>query len=250
MASYGPAVFPGTGVTTSYAGLFPGTAATPGNSVSGDAITPSNNLYPGAGTFAGQGFLPLLLVMYSTDDAATPVPTWTYVPDARVRSFSISRGRETQLQEVDAGTASLVLDNRNRAFDPLVNSAIRPMNRFWLREQFSGVTESLFYGYAESYDQSWPGWGGSDAEVQVSLVDEFKVLALEALPVTSPPRDNYSDVVQADEPAGYWSMDDPAEILVQSPEVPPYEEPAVAGTDTQGTTTEEQSEYWRGGTPW
>ena len=45
------------------------------------------------------------------------------------------------MQAVDAGTATIVLDNRTRVFDPAHNTAIRPFNRWWIREQFTGETQ-------------------------------------------------------------------------------------------------------------
>lgn len=207
MASYGTAVYPSQPTTTTFAGSYPGTQAVPGaTEFTGDALTPENNLYPGSSTYAGQGLLPILQVLYSFDDASDPTPSWSYVADADVRSFSVSRGRESELQEFDAGSATIVVDNRDRAFDPAVNSSVRPMNRWWLREQFSGETHDLFMGYAESYNQQWPDGGWSNAIVEVAAVDEFKVLALDALPTTSPPRDSYADVVASDLPTGYYNM--------------------------------------------
>ena len=101
------------------------------------------------------------------------------------------------------------------------------MNRWWLREQFSGETRDLFKGYAERYDQDWPEVG-FDATCAVSLADEFKVLALDSLPATSPPRNTYLDLVAVDTPDGLWPLNQPVEQLVQDPVDPgpaPGDEP-------------------------
>jgi len=164
----------------------------------------------GTSQIVGQGNTPELWCLYTTDDASSTSPTWNTVPWTDVRSFSISRGRENELSEVDAGTATITLDNRDRNFDPSFNTAIRPLNRWWLREQFSGETQDLFYGYAEAYEQSWPGTGVGNAETVVSCADEFKVLALDKLPTMSPPRDTYEDYVQIDAPLTYWTFNDPS----------------------------------------
>lgn len=161
----------------------------------------------GTDKIVGQGNYPELWVLYSTSDTSSQSPSWTDAT-AKVRSFSTSRGRETELADVDAGTATVTLDNRDRSFDPAHNSGIRPMNRWWIREQFSGETQDIFVGYAESYDQTWPGQG-RDAVCVVSCADEFKRLARNKLPATNPPRDSYADVVMFDKPSGYWRMDDP-----------------------------------------
>lgn len=64
----------------------------------------------------------------------------------------------------------------------------------------------MFKGYAEAIEQVWVN-GSSDAVSVVSLVDEFKVLALDKLPATDPPSDTYQDLVMFDAPTGYWPMD-------------------------------------------
>lgn len=170
----------------------------------GPRIYPGASTYPGSSLYAGQGMLPRIQALYSTEPVASP-PDWQYVPEGNIRSWTVTRGRDSELAEIDAGTASVVIDNTDRTFDPTENTDVGPMNRWWLRVQFDGTTEDVFVGYAESYDQQWPG-KGADAVTVVSLVDEFKVLALDALPTTNPPRDTYRDVVLYDEPSGYWEM--------------------------------------------
>jgi hypothetical protein len=152
----------------------------------------------------GQGNQPELWVLYTTDDVSDSVPTWADATQ-KVRAFSTSRGRESELSEVDAGTATLTLDNRTRTFDPIISGGIRPMNQWWLREQFSGETQDIFKGYADSYDQQWEGM---DAVAVVSCTDEFKVLARDELPATNPPGDSYEDLIIFDRPMAYWRMDD------------------------------------------
>lgn len=164
-----------------------------------------------SGATVGQGNAPEAWILYSTDDASEPTPDWADAT-AKVYSFSSSRGRESELQDVDAGTASVTLDNRARTFDPVHNSAIRPMNRWWIREQFTGETQDIFRGYADSYDQQWPSPVG-DAITVVSITDEFKVSALDKMPSTDPPRDSYPDLIMADEPTAYWRMDDDPQTL-------------------------------------
>jgi len=59
------------------------------------------------------------LLGYSTLGAAA---TWTDV-STDLRSFTTNRGKQRQLDEYNSGTASLVLDNRDRDFDPLNTSS-------------------------------------------------------------------------------------------------------------------------------
>jgi Concanavalin A-like lectin/glucanases superfamily len=146
-----------------------------------------------------------LLCRYSTSDASTLFPVWTDATEL-VRSFSVIRGRSSELEEMEAGTASIVLDNRTRTFDPIIDTGIRPMNRWWLCAQVAGENEDIFKGWAESYQQVWPD--DSEPLTIVSCADEFKVLALDRLPVTSPPRDSYAEVVLSDSPNAYWQAHD------------------------------------------
>jgi hypothetical protein len=180
-----------------------------------------------SGATVGQGSAPEVWVLYSTDDASVSVPTWTDAT-AKLRDFSTSRGRQSELAEIDAGTTTITLDNRARTFDPAFNAAIRPMNQWKILEQFSGETQPIFTGYADSYDQTWPN--GMDAEAVVQLTDEFKVLNLDALAVTDPPRDSYEDVVMFDEPSAYWPLDTPDVVESAKPKVGPTYLPA--GTNT------------------
>jgi hypothetical protein len=167
----------------------------------------------GAGAVMGQGLKPELLAYMSFDDVSDPTPNWTQMAPDRVRSFSSSRGRESELSEHDAGTATVVLSNRDRAFDPTYASSpyypnVRPLNQVWLLRQFNGDTESMFKGYVESYDMSWPDAGMSDSLATANAVDEIKILNLQKLPDTDPPRDSYSDLIGFDDPVSYWKFQD------------------------------------------
>jgi hypothetical protein len=175
----------------------------------GTAVYPSTSLFPGSSVYPGQGTSPMLVCLYSTDPASTFAPNWTDAT-ADVRAFTTSRGRDNELSRVDPGIARITLNNRDRAYDPAHVGAIRPMNRWWIREQFAGSTNSIFLGYAHSYAQLWPERSGSvDAIAVVDCTDEFSRLAREKLPTTDPPRDTYADVVQFDEPHAYWRFNPP-----------------------------------------
>jgi hypothetical protein len=102
--------------------------------------------------------------------------------------------------------------------------------------QFSSETHELFKGYAESYDNQWPGGGWSDAVCVANGADEFTVLAADSLPVTSPPRSTYGEVIQADSPDGYWPMNDDPASLVQTPEPPPSTATEPPPSAPQGPT--------------
>jgi len=159
-------------------------------------------------TAMGQGTQPLLNVMYSSDDFSEPTPAWIDVT-GRVRSWSFSRGRSTELEAFEAGTATLELDNQDRLFDPSYASSIaNVMDQVWIRAEFNGDMIDLFKGYVESIDLQWPAPGMSDALAVLKVADEFKVLALDAVPGMNPPRDTYADLVSFDNPTNYWRWSD------------------------------------------
>ena len=177
-------------------------------------------------------------------------PVWT-TATASVRSFSVSRGRETELTEVDAGTATLVLNNRTRTFDPVQNPAIRPLNRWWIRSQFTGETQDVFKGYASSYDQQWTP--PSDATTVVNCTDEFKILSLDRLPTMDPPRATYQALIESDHPVGYWTFDDNPETRLFSPNVDPSEGTGF-GTETSTASPpplpfSNEDTWWKPGYP-
>lgn len=139
------------------------------------AIYPGASTFPNTNVYPGQGTLPIVRARISTDDFSVSVLTWTEVT-TRIRSYSTTRGRNSELEDFDAGTATLVLDNRDRAYDPNVNAAVRPRNRIWIYEEFSGEVHDLFKGYAESWTATWDPSGIADAVTTVQASDEVRVL--------------------------------------------------------------------------
>src|SRR5262245_21301015 len=133
-----------------------------GAPATGAFLACGTNTICGGGTKVGQGKKPILWVLLSTDDVSTNAPLFTDVSDD-VRSFSSSRGRESELQDFDAGTATVVFDNRQGDYDPSYHSYIRPLNQLKLFEQFAGATNPVFAGYVYSWDQQWPAPGQSDS---------------------------------------------------------------------------------------
>jgi len=99
--------------------------------------------------------------------------------DAKVRSASWGRGRNSFFDSFSAGSATVVFDNRNRELDP-VNTASPLYGELYPGRQFSifvtqGVsTATVFSGYVDSweYDYSLEG----DATVTVRVIDAFSYL--------------------------------------------------------------------------
>lgn len=102
-----------------------------------------------------------------------------------VKSVSTNRGRSRQLDYYNAGSATVVFDNRGRDFDPLNASSpyyggIAP--RGLLRVTSSGLP--VFYGYVNDWDLSYDLVGNDVASVSCS--DAFSILANQVLSAFTP----------------------------------------------------------------
>lgn len=119
-------------------------------------------------------------------DAAVDTPVWTDVT-AYVLSGKTSRGAsrlDGPILRYEAGTASIVLDNRDRRFDPSNLSGpyvsagvteVTAMRAIRVRATYGGTTYDLFRGYIDAWDIAWedPNW----STATVTATDAFKVLA-------------------------------------------------------------------------
>lgn len=129
-----------------------------------------------------------------------------------VRSVEIRRGRDHELGQTQAGELGLRLRNTDRRFDPTNDAGpywpnIKPMRRVRVRATWQSVTYDLFTGFVENWGQTWPSRPvkeAGDAEVTLQATDAFKLLTLFEIGQT------YSAAVLADEPIGYWKLDEPA----------------------------------------
>jgi hypothetical protein len=109
--------------------------------------------------------------------------SWTDV-SAYLRSFDTNRGRLTNLDQFQTGTATVTLDNRDNRFSPnqstyyydSVNSRtkIQPLKRLRIRAEYNAVTYDLFHGFVESFPVQYAGQG-YDASTKIRVVDAFKL---------------------------------------------------------------------------
>jgi hypothetical protein len=119
--------------------------------------------------------MPDLIVEIDWTTSPLAVPhNWTDI-SARVRGASLSIGRQQQLGRTEVGGGSLLLDNRDRYFDPTVNAEVLPMRHIRLRAQQYGITYDLARGYVRSWPQDWPG--RVDAVSEIEFEDAFSILA-------------------------------------------------------------------------
>ena len=116
-------------------------------------------------------------------DASGPLDTtftWTDV-SAYVRGFDITRGRSQILDEDSAGTASIILDNADRRFDPgyvsgAYNPNVLPGKPVRIQAVHNSITYDLWRGFTSAWPMSWPGQ--VDDVVVLTGVDAFQVFNL------------------------------------------------------------------------
>ena len=103
---------------------------------------------------------------------------------AYLRSFTTSRGRISNLDKFQTGTAIVELDNRDNRFSPNQSThyfdssagrtKIQPLKRLRIRATHSSTTYDLFHGFVESFPVNYAGQG-YDSTVKVKVVDAFKL---------------------------------------------------------------------------
>ena len=116
-------------------------------------------------------------------DASGPLDstfTWTDI-SAYVRGFDINRGRSQILDEDAAGSASIILDNADRRFDPgnasgAYNPNVVPGKPVRIQAVHNSITYDLWRGFTSAWPMSWPGQ--VDDVVVLSGVDAFQVFNL------------------------------------------------------------------------
>jgi hypothetical protein len=100
----------------------------------------------------------------------------------RVRAFSVRRGRNNWVDRVEAGTATVTLDNRDGYFNPGQPGRML-MRRARLSCVYDWQTYRLLTGHIDSWHYSYPGTD-KDAIVEITISDGLKVLAQQQFPTT------------------------------------------------------------------
>ena len=109
-------------------------------------------------------------------------PTFPEDISEYVRAASTNRGAANELQRVEAGTATIALDNRDQRFTPFYPGPyypnILPMRRIRITAMWDNTPYPVYSGFVES----WPvEFNDTDQITQVQLVDGFKVLSLQQI---------------------------------------------------------------------
>jgi hypothetical protein len=117
-----------------------------------------------------------LEVAFATDPFAV-TPTWADVT-AYLQRADTSRGRQFELDQVEAGTLKAVLDNADRRFEPQYASSpyypnVEPVRKIRLSATIGGTPYYLFTGFVER----WPvDWSQNASTVEVTATDGFEAL--------------------------------------------------------------------------
>ncbi|MDB4872474.1 MAG: hypothetical protein JWL97_3478, partial [Gemmatimonadales bacterium] len=135
---------------------------------------------------------------------ATSSPTWTDITP-KVTSVSTKRGRQYELDKLQAGTATIKLRNNDGAFDPTNGSStyapnVVPYVPIRVLATWQGSTYPVFTGYVERWPQKWSAARYGVAET--ACVDTLAPLAAVTLPAAT-----QSEILQ-DQPYAYWPLND------------------------------------------
>jgi hypothetical protein len=105
-------------------------------------------------------------------DAMATTPTWDDV-SGDVREFGIERGRQTELDRAEPGTAKIVLNNSSGDYAPENAGGpyypdILPGKRVNVRATYNAVTYDIFTGFVETWRQ---GFAGDRDEVPIIIIE-------------------------------------------------------------------------------
>jgi hypothetical protein len=150
---------------------------------------------------------PVAIVEIAFDDGPYVVsPTWTNVT-AYVREMTTDRGRTDDWGTFD-GSASVVLSNRDRRFDPFNTAGpyygkLLPRRQIRITATHGGTTYPVFRGFVSGWPPVWTD-AGKDSTVSLSCFDAMGLLASDAQPV-----DWARNYILSSSPRHYWPCDEP-----------------------------------------
>ena len=119
----------------------------------------------------------LCAISWTTNPGDTP--SWVDVT-SYLEGFSFKRGRDYEADEIQAGTATITLDNRDRRFDPTYTggaygSDVKLKRRVRLQATWDSVTYDLFHGIIEAYRPTIAPDNG-DATMELTVSDLIAAL--------------------------------------------------------------------------
>lgn len=149
----------------------------------------------------GTGSADVLVGVYLETDP----DTWEDI-SADLISGNTIRGRQSALNQYQAGTCSLVLDNDDRTYDPTYTGSpldghILPMKRLRVLGVWGGESYPLFSGYVDKWTQNRVGPRRGTTTVQAT--DGFKVLERARLGSSA-----FAQEIINDGPVVWWRFDE------------------------------------------
>ena len=113
-----------------------------------------------------------------------PTGGWTEISQY-VRQITIRRGRQDDLQQFPPGAAQLVLDNRDRLFDPFNTAGanyanLKPRKQIKIVANWNGTEYPLYRGYVAGWPVEYAD-GGTDSTVTIDCFDVLTLLGVEVL---------------------------------------------------------------------
>lgn len=140
--------------------------------------------------------------------------TWVEVTDW-VRSVTTSRGRSNEFDAFQAGTATIVFDNRTSVFTPSnVSSPVYPgvsvRTAVKIEAEYASVTYPVYQGFVVDWDFTFPAVG-RDAVVAARCVDMLAMLAQIDLPDTA-----HEGVLRLLQPVAWWRLGDETNTMKDS----------------------------------
>jgi hypothetical protein len=133
-------------------------------------------------------------------------PTWTDITSS-VRSMSTDRGRSDDWGTFN-GSATVVLNNRERLYDPFYTSGtyygkLLPRRQIKIEATYGATTYPVFRGFIDGWPPTWTDAGG-DSTVTLSCFDALSLLSAAPMPPVWSSR--YINDLGAEH---FWKLDDP-----------------------------------------
>ena len=155
-----------------------------------------------------------------TDGPYVVSPTWTDVT-SYVRGMEISRGVPDDWTLQADGSATVVLSNRDRRFDPFNTTGpyygnLLPRRQIRIRATHGGTTYDVFRGFIAGWPPEWTD-AGYDSTVTLQCFDALQLLGSNAMPT-----DWASPYITTLSPRHWWRFDDPLPFYQSSATIADY----------------------------
>lgn len=132
-----------------------------------------------------------------------PAHLWTEI-SADVRNITFERGRQHELDRMEAGTATFLIDNTSGDYSPDNTLSpyypyVRPMVPIRVIAEYDGTPYDEWFGYVDTWAITFPGQKDNLVEAEAS--DLFTILSNAAIG-----QDREALVLSLSGPEGFWRM--------------------------------------------